>query len=212
MTDEQSDNSKGARLGKVIGYLKWPAGLLILGFLIYKNRSIFDDFSQEDIQWSYLLVAFVLCFVSIVLTFIRWYILVRVLDFPFRLRDALRLGFVSYAFNYIMPGSAGGDIVKAAMIANEHRSRKSAAASTVIMDRLLGMHALFIAGSIASLFQYEFIMGSAELKAVCAFLWVGAIGGAVGIWLSLHPLFLRSRFIMYFTKIKKVGHIVEELI
>lgn len=212
MTEENTDTSGGVNLGKIIGYLKWPVGILILGFLIYKNRSIFNDFSQEDIHRGYLAIAFLLCLSSIILTFVRWYILVRILDFPFQLKDALRLGFVSYAFNYIMPGSAGGDIVKAAMIANEHRTRKSAAASTVIMDRLLGMHALFIAGAIASLFQLKYIMESAELKAVCGFLWIGAIGGAIGIWLSMHPAILRSRFVQFFTRIKKIGHIVEELI
>lgn len=212
MTDEIKSKPKRFALGKIIGYLKWPAGILILGFIIYKNQDVFKNFSSKDIHWGYLSIAFILCITAIILTFVRWYILVRVLGFSFRMKDALRLGFVSYAFNYIMPGSAGGDIVKATMIASENKSRKSAAASTVIMDRLLGMHALFIAGAIASLFQIQIIMRSSELKAICIFLWCGAIGGAIGIWMTLHPAFLQSRFVQFFTKIKKVGHIVEELI
>src|SRR5262249_38520042 len=56
-------------------------------------------------------------------TFWRWYVLVRAQDLPFRLSDAFRLGFIGYFFNTFLPGSIGGDFVKAACIAREQSRR-----------------------------------------------------------------------------------------
>ena len=50
------------------------------------------------------------------LTFIRWYYLVRALDLPFTLREALRLGFLGYLFNLMPMGIVGGDLLKAVML------------------------------------------------------------------------------------------------
>src|SRR5258708_2085505 len=46
------------------------------------------------------------------LTFIRWYFLVRALRLPFSVWDAIRLGFLGIVFNLVVPGAVGGDVVK----------------------------------------------------------------------------------------------------
>src|SRR5262249_48415323 len=95
-----------------------------------------------NIHWEYLALAGVICAVSTLLTFVRWYFLVRAVGLPFRVADALRLGMIGFYFNTFLPGSVGGDILKAAFLARE-QSRRTVAVATVIMDRILGLWALF---------------------------------------------------------------------
>ena len=68
--------------------------------------------------------------------------LVRAQDLPFTLPNAMRLGLVAFFFNAFLPGSIGGDIVKAAFLAKE-QSRRTVAVATVIIDRAVGLWGLF---------------------------------------------------------------------
>ena len=41
---------------------------------------------------------------ALVVTFLRWHRLVTALGLPFRVRDAIRLGFIGNVFNLVIPG------------------------------------------------------------------------------------------------------------
>jgi glycosyltransferase 2 family protein len=94
------------------------------------------------IHWDSLALAGVICLLSTLLTFVRWYFLVRAVKLPFTVADALRLGLVGFYFNIFMPGAVGGDILKAAYLARE-QDRRTAAVATVIMDRVIGLWGMF---------------------------------------------------------------------
>src|SRR5262249_62009496 len=89
-----------------------------------------------------LLAATVCCAGAMFLTFARWFVLVRALELPFRLRDAVRLGLAGFFFNIFLAGEIGGDVVKAAFLARE-QSRRTAAVATVLVDRVGGLAGLF---------------------------------------------------------------------
>src|SRR5207248_3005242 len=126
---------------------KYFLGLALLAFVLWWYwGSKFDadgkligpglkDTFQKPIRWTPFLLAAGVWTVGLLITFYRWYILVRALDLPFRLRDALRLGLIGCYFNAYLPGSVGGDILKAAFIAREKPGRRTAAVATVLMDR-----------------------------------------------------------------------------
>lgn len=84
-----------------------------------------------------LFLAGLFCTVGVLLTFVRWFILVRAQELPFSLKDALRLGLIGYYFNSFLPGSVGGDLIKAAFIARE-QTRRTVAVATVLVDRIIG--------------------------------------------------------------------------
>jgi uncharacterized protein (TIRG00374 family) len=95
----------------------------------------------EPVNGRFFAIAFGIFSVALVLTLLRWYVLVRAQGLPFRVRDALRLGLIGFFFNTFMPGSVGGDIIKAAALAGE-QSRRTVAVATVIMDRVIALWAL----------------------------------------------------------------------
>lgn len=194
-------------------WLKWPVALALLAFLFYQNRNELRGLSERHIVWPYFGIAFVLAFASLLLTFVRWYLLVWSQGFPFRLRDAMRLGFLGYLFNYVGPGAVGGDVIKAVWLAKEQQSRRMAAAATVVLDRILGLLALFLVGSAASLLPSE-ILQRREIEVVgsIALLWGGAVGGLLGLLVMLHPATPQSRWLNRLVHLRFVGGIIAEML
>ncbi len=96
----------------------------------------------EPIDYGALALAFLFMGAAVPITFVRWWVLVRAQDMPFRVGNAFRLGALGFFFSTFLPGSVGGDLVKAAGIARE-QSRRTVAVATVVMDRLIGLWGLF---------------------------------------------------------------------
>lgn len=168
--------------------------------------------TRQSLHWPSLLTAFALCGGAILLTFLRWYCLVAALRFRFTVRDAMRLGFIGYLFNFVAPGSVGGDLVKAALIAKEQPDRRATAVATVLLDRILGMLALFLIGAAAAWWQWEAIQQRAELKAIVGLLAFGSAAGLVGLGLMMIPAVTQSRVWSWLARLPVVGRLVMELV
>jgi uncharacterized protein (TIRG00374 family) len=136
-------------LGTVLKYL---LAVVLLTYVIYKNWGGDGDkglayvlerhFVQgQPVQWWFLVGGFFIYALALMITLIRWYFLVRAQDLPFTVPDALRIGLVGFFFNTFLPGSVGGDIVKAAALARE-QDRRTVAVATVIMDRVIALWGL----------------------------------------------------------------------
>ena len=95
----------------------------------------------EPIAYGFLALSLLLFAFALPITIVRWWILVRAQDLPFSLADAFRLGLLGFFFSTFLPGSVGGDLVKAAGIARE-QTRRTVAVATVVMDRLIGLWGL----------------------------------------------------------------------
>jgi uncharacterized protein (TIRG00374 family) len=93
------------------------------------------------IQLGFFLLSVVIFTGAVLLTLVRWYVLVRAQDLPFTLSAAMRIGLVGFFFNSVLPGSVGGDIIKAAALARE-QSRRTVAVATVLMDRAIALWGL----------------------------------------------------------------------
>ena len=95
----------------------------------------------QPIHTLFLILASVLYLASLLITLLRWYVLVRAQGVPLTIAGAMRLGMIGFFFNTFLPGSVGGDIVKAAGLARE-RSGRTLAAATVLVDRAIALWAL----------------------------------------------------------------------
>jgi uncharacterized protein (TIRG00374 family) len=123
---------------------KYAVGLALLAFVVWRNWEApaggvgIADAIQRPVQLVPLTLALSICALGLLLTFIRWYFLVRALDLPFTLANSTRLGLVGYFLSIFLPGSIGGDIIKAACIARE-QTRRTLAVASVIVDRVVGL-------------------------------------------------------------------------
>ena len=173
-----------------------------------------DVFSQP-IDPRPLALACVLWTVSLLITFFRWYVLVRAQDLPFTKRNALRLGLVSYFFNTFLPGSVGGDIVKAVALARE-QSRRAVAVATIIIDRVIGLWALAwlvaLSGGVFWVTGNPYLVHNAALKTIVAITAALVVGSAVVWSLMGLPSTSRSEVVaLRFERIPTVGKTVAEL-
>lgn len=85
----------------------------------------------------------------------RWQVLLRSQGIDATFFQALRLTFIGFFFNNVVPGMTGGDVVKAVMIARESKGRGPDAVSTVIVDRVLGLIVLAALAAVVLLFALD---------------------------------------------------------
>ncbi len=210
MTDENQPKRLGWRRHWV--WAKWLIAAALLAFVIWKHREGVGRIAREPLHWPSLLAAFAVCGLSTVLTFARWFLLVWAQGFTFRFRDALRLGFIGYVFNFVGPGGVGGDLVKATMIAQEQPSRRATAVATVLLDRILGLLALFMIGACAAWPHWHEIRENSEFMGVVWLLAGGSFAGVIGLLLMLSPAVTRHGVWQPFTRLPVVGKGIGELI
>jgi uncharacterized protein (TIRG00374 family) len=102
----------------------------------------------------WLLVAAIGIFpVTFILTSVRWHRLLRGVGVVLPLRRVFVLNMVGNFYNTFMPGSTGGDVLKAIYAARQ-TSNRAAAVMSVIIDRILGLLTLVILGGLMAGYQY----------------------------------------------------------
>src|SRR5262249_33952584 len=114
--NKQTMAAIGKRLVAVGKHLLGPG--ILAGVLWYYGPGLLESL-RNPLQPGPLLACTGLYTVGVLLTFFRWWILVRAQDLPLTLFNAIRLGLIGFFFSSFLPSSIGGDVVKAAMIARE---------------------------------------------------------------------------------------------
>jgi uncharacterized protein (TIRG00374 family) len=197
----------------VFKILRWIIPVAIIAWLVFdamRNNS-FARLRDEPKHWDMLAGAAVLCFSAVIVTMVRWCFLVRAVGIPFRIRDALRLGFLGYLLNFISPGAVGGDLFKAVFLARSCHGKKTEAAMTVIVDRLIGLYALFLVGTTAILLTGMWRLPSDQVRIVCGIVfWCTGIGTAM-IVVSMLPGFSHGPIARRLHALPRIGPIIERL-
>jgi uncharacterized protein (TIRG00374 family) len=195
---------------------KYGLGFALLAWVIWRNWSPPEgsgpglaDALQRPIQALPLVLAVLCCLFGVTLTFVRWYVLVRAQDLPFTMANAVRLGLIGYFLSTFLPGSVGGDIIKAAFLARE-QSRRTAAVATVLLDRAIGLWALFwVVGSVGVAFWFAGDPALHAQKALQTMLLasLAIITGTMLLWfvLGFLPAWRAQRFALRLRRLPKLG-------
>lgn len=209
--------------------LKYGLGLGLLSLMIALYWHVADENGVEvglsavlerPVDWTALLGAAILCTISVGVTFVRWYVLVRAQDLPFAPASALRLGLVGLFFNTCMPGSVGGDVIKAVAIARE-QSRRTVAVATVLLDRVIGYGGLIWLATIAGAIlyaagAYQGLESSREAQAAFGGIWgtfAALAATSLVVWAAM-GFFSESwsaRVALRLERIPRIGMAVSEL-
>jgi len=160
--DEMSSgkNAKGL-LRKIFWFiLRIGLAAAIIVWLVSRN---FDKFVQSlaDFNYYWLIPACLCYFLHMLVCSWRWYKLAKVLDIQITLFDAFSLTMKSYFFSLVIPGGAiGGDLAKIGFLASRTpKGTKVEGAFTILMDRIVGMVALFSIAIIIILSTLPILMG-----------------------------------------------------
>jgi uncharacterized protein (TIRG00374 family) len=111
----------------------------------------------------------------------RWWRLLCIAGCAARWYDALRLTFIGFFMNLVLPGLTGGDVVKAVMVVRENPERRADALVSVLVDRGLGL--LVLMGMAAAVVLYE---GERFREVRWPVLGV-FLAVLAALWLGLHP-------------------------
>jgi glycosyltransferase 2 family protein len=199
---------------------KYLLGLGLVGYLIWSNWSVPGEDSSLSAalsrppQWLPLVLAAAAYLAGLLVTFYRWYLLVRAQDLPFTLPNALRLGSVGFFLSTVLPGSIGGDIVKTAFLARE-QSRRAVAIATVLLDRAIGLWGLIwlvaLAGGVFWAAGNPALASDRRLQTTIVSA-AALVGGTVVLWLLLGvlPAWRAEKFARRLGRIPKVGHSLAE--
>ena len=122
----------------------------------YKRQALHDEFMQADWRW---LAAGVGAYgVFEILAGIRWQILLRVQGIHITWWRLYGLLLVGLFFSLFIPGGTGGDIIKGYYLLKEAPvGRKTSAALSVVMDRLLGLLGVAVLLGVVTAVQWKWL-------------------------------------------------------
>lgn len=202
----------------LITLLKVSVSAAIIGYLIYDatrgegNANVFDNLVEQQKHWGMLAAAGLACLTAVMLTFIRWWYLVRALDIPCRFFDAIRIGFWGYLFNLAPLGIVGGDLVKAVMLDHEHPNNRPKALASVLVDRVIGLYILFIVASAAILLTGFWRIDVPDIKKICWATFAITAGGGLVLAFIMGPETWVGPTVRAIGRIPRAGPPLESLI
>nr|WP_315852699.1 lysylphosphatidylglycerol synthase transmembrane domain-containing protein [Allorhodopirellula solitaria] len=125
--------------------LKLVAPVLIIGFLLWRMpASAWQQLSERAINFPLLAAALGVAMTALIVSFVRWWVLVRCQGIPLRLLESLRLSSICFLLSFVSAGSVGGDLFKAVFLARRSPGKRVAAVASVFVDRGSGMYGLLL--------------------------------------------------------------------
>ena len=128
-------------------------------------------------------VALLLC---LVISALRWRILLEVQDIRISRWETLRLAFLGQFFNYIVPGTVGGDLVKAYYV-SRHTPKTAAVLVSVFVDRVMGFADLALLAAVMIL-----VVLAGDLPGIGQMRQAGIAVAAVSLLVTLLLAFILS--------------------
>ena len=161
----------------MVGLLKWlfAGGLLYL--LLKSGRLSLKDIQVFLQNLTSAAAAVLFCLSALCIIFFRWKMLLKSQGIHLAYGRVFQLGMLGQFFSSVIPGTVGGDLVKAVYIARRFPEHKVRVVSTIVMDRFVGLAAMIILA--ASAFQ----LGAQRLATLTtpgvSLIWV--LGGALTV-------------------------------
>jgi glycosyltransferase 2 family protein len=191
----------------LITLLKVGISVAIIGWLIYDatKTNVFANLVNQPKRWDLLVAAWACCLGAVLVTFVRWWYLVRALGIPLHFRDSIRIGFWGYLFNFLPLGFVGGDLVKTVMLDHIHPKNRAKALASVLVDRVIGLYVLFVVASVAILATRFWQHGPREVGTICMVTLGLTVVGTVGLGVVLGPEVLVRGTIRMVGRIPRLG-------
>ena len=143
----------------------------LLAFLLF--RTGIDSLAEafESIDWIWIPIVVTIGVSTIVLRATRWRILLSEHDIHISLRRAVAKFWMSLFFNNILPGQIGGDASRV-LHGWDSSVKKTNLATSVLMDRLVGLLAAFVMAVIGGFAAYKVLLDAG----LAAIPWVALLG------------------------------------
>jgi hypothetical protein len=167
------------RIGVAAGIVGW------LGW--HHSGDVVEAVRGIDPKW--LVAALALYGVHMTAGAWRWQLLLRVQGIHLGFPGTFSLMMQGMFFSLVMPSAVGGDVVKVGLLAAQiPPGRRLRGAFTILVDRIMGMMALFAVAGVAGMLSFRFLRGlEGYLELTVYALLCGCLGGlAAALGLCFH--------------------------
>ncbi|WP_347243819.1 lysylphosphatidylglycerol synthase transmembrane domain-containing protein [Thermogutta sp.] len=200
----------------IIGYLVWDS--------VRRGEGIFSDqhgFNPEKFwqlvhhagqHWYHLILAFVTATSGVLITFFRWWVLVRTVDVPLRLTESFRFSFMGFLFNLAPMGLVGGDLAKAILAARRFPDHRPETVASVFVDRVLGLYALFVVASGAILLTGLVSSSLPILQNICRLVLIVTVGATLVLIACWAPDVTGGNVITLMERVPIVGKLLARFV
>jgi len=180
-----------ARALKAAAKLAFVGGILL--YLVYSGKLRLEALADLRHSWIWLVYAFALFLPQFFLCAVRYRLLLGALKLPGSLGQAFSWTMIGSFFDLAMPLSNGGDLVKAYYVARHAgRGRRSLAVLSVLLDRIVGLLALFVFAWLVCLFAGRQVDDNPQLLRLSRVLLFVCAGSVVLFCILVSPALERS--------------------
>jgi uncharacterized protein (TIRG00374 family) len=128
--------------------IKWLIAGLALAWLVKSERLRFGPLFSAT--FSLLHVTGMLVFLmSMLLQTLRWWWVLKIQNIHISFWKSIQLSWIGNFFSQVLPGVAGGEVVRGYYVAREAPHAKFAGISTILADRAMGLYTFLCLGLMA---------------------------------------------------------------
>jgi len=171
------------------------------GVIYWMNASGKLDFhvvGRAFQQWPTALFLLFTMYLQIAIISWRWNVLNGALGFGIRYVEAFSLSMIGLLFTVVIPGSVGGDVIKAYYVGMRVPNRRAHAFTTILMDRYLGMLSLLTVGALGAVWNYRVVLASKVMTSLATVVVLAFLGFSlslvIGVFFSKQVTGLLRRF------------------
>ncbi len=186
---------------KIFFIIRFCIAFGIIYYLIANSDNLFK--SLIEVNFQYLISGIVLYLVFLLATSYRWLLLLKTQNIHLTFFDTFSLTMQGYFFSLVIPGgSIGGDLLKTAFLIKKiPKDQRVKGISSILMDRIVGMIALFSLSITSIIISLNLILKSNDnIKMLTIFIIVISLIGLCG-GISVF-------FVNYFRKINFINNLI----
>ena len=172
-------------LSKASPVLKVLLGVGIFAWMAASGKLNFAQIAKGLAHWPLMLAILGLGYCQIAICVWRWTMLLHAQDIPLSYRRAWGLTMIGVLFNVVIPGAVGGDLIKGYYITRATQGRKTHAATSIAMDRVVGLIGLLFLSAAVVLANAAEILHNPAMRALGALSVAGFVGGLAGLYAAV---------------------------
>lgn len=145
-TPSKAKSAKSA----LLSVAKFGVPIAIVGFLVSRIQpEQWQALQNSPKRYTLLVLAMLIGLAATVLSYLRWWLLVRSHNIPLTPVEGVRLGAIGFLLNFVSIGAVGGDLFKAYFLSRRTPGKKIEVFATALVDRVVGLYGLLLVASVA---------------------------------------------------------------
>ncbi len=132
-------------------------------------------------QWNWWMPGILLTFLGLFAASLRWQGVLVSMGLPMGHGRVFRIFFIGQFFNSFMPGACGGDVVRMYYVVREAPDKRTEAASTVLVDRAIGLFVVMAFGCVMVIGRIGLFIGHPYAKSAGLLMIIFLAGTVLGI-------------------------------